>query len=223
MQSGLEFDETYGDPASDVARMLFASRETGAVAADKPLEHAPGDYWYYSSGTTNLIARTLTQVLEARGIDYYAFARDALFAPLGAASFTLEPDSAGYSIGSSYIYATARDWARLGELYLEGGVWKGERLLPETWPAYVSSPTKASDGEYGAQFWLNHDGADGRVRWVPGLPDNVYSMSGHEGQYVFIIPDKRMVIVRTGITREVVPITVVGPTLAAIYDSVSAE
>lgn len=222
MQSGLRFDETYGDPGSDVSAMLFRAREAGAVAAAEPLIHLPGETWSYSSGSTNLIARTLAQVLAARGVDYFEFARAALFAPLGATSFTLEPDSAGYSIGSSYVYATARDWARLGELYLEGGVWNGERLLPEGWSDYVSRPTPASDGEYGAHFWLNRDGADGRRRWVPGLPEDVYSMSGHEGQYVFIIPDKRMVIVRTGMTRKALPIEVVGPTLAEIYSAVGA-
>lgn len=223
MQSGLEFNESYGDPTSDVARMLFASREAGAVAAQKPLAHEPGEVWSYSSGTTNIVARTLAQVLKERGVDYFEFAREALFTPLGAASFTLEADSAGYSIGSSFAYATARDWARLGQLYLEGGVWNGERLLPQGWSDYVAKPTPASDGEYGAHFWLNRDGANGRMRWVPGLPETAYSMSGHEGQYVFIIPDKRMIIVRTGLTRQATPIEVVGPTLAALYDAVSVS
>ncbi len=222
MQSGLEFDESYDDPSSDVSTALFRAREAGAVAAGKSLIHRPGEVWSYSSGTTNLVARTLSQVLAARGIDYYQFAREALFAPLGATSFVLEPDSAGNSIGSSYIYATARDWARLGELYLEGGVWNGARLLPEGWTDYVRAPTPASDREYGAHFWLNLDGAKGRTRWVPGLPEEVYSMSGHEGQYVFIIPGKRAVVVRTGLTRDRLPIEVVGPTLAAIYRAIGA-
>lgn len=217
MQSGLEFDEAYGDPNSDVSTALFRAREAGSVAAEKPLIHEPGEVWSYSSGTTNLVARTLSQVLDSHGLDYYQFARDALFAPLGAASFVLEPDSAGNSIGSSYIYATARDWARLGELYLEGGVWNGKRLLPEGWTNYVSTPTPASDGEYGAHFWLNRDGANGRTRSVPGVPEDMYMMSGYEGQYVFIIPDKRAVIVRAGMTREKEPMPTVAPTVAAIY------
>jgi hypothetical protein len=222
MHSGLTANEAYGDPTSDVPVMLYRMRESGALAAGKPLVHEPGEVWFYSSATTNLIARTLAQVLADEGEDYFNFARDALFAPLGAASFVLEVDSAGNSIGSSYIYATARDWARLGQLYLQGGVWNGERLLPEGWPDYVSTPTAASDGEYGAHFWLNRDGANGRERWVPGLPETVYSMSGHEGQYVFIIPDKNAVIVRTGMTREALPIEVVGPSIAAIYRAIAA-
>ena len=93
-------------------------------------------------------------------------------------------------------------------------------MLPENWSEYVSSPTAASDGEYGAHFWLNRDGENGRKRWTPGLPETAYSMAGHEGQYVFIIPDKNMVVVRTGMTRGAVPIEVVGPVIAQIYDAV---
>ncbi|MEX0645672.1 MAG: serine hydrolase [Parvularculaceae bacterium] len=220
MQSGLEFDETYGDPKSDVSEMLFRAREAGAVAARQPLIHAPGEHWSYSSGTTNLIMRTLREVLAEKGVDLYAFAREALFKPIGAASFILEPDSSGAPIGSSYIYATARDWARLGELYLEGGAWNGERILPEGWTDYARAPTPASDGEYGAHFWLNRDGANGRKRFVPGLPDDVYYMAGHEGQYVFIVPDKSMVIVRLGQTRGAVPIEIAGPVAAQLYAAV---
>ena len=223
MQSGLSFEEIYEDPSSDVSRMLFRARETGAVAAANDQIAAPGERWYYSSGTSNLVARLLARRLADAETDIQSFARERLFAPIGAGSFTMEVDSAGNPVGSSYMYATARDWARLGQLYLNGGEWNGARLLPEGWSEYVSSPTKASDGEYGAHFWLNRDGAAGRTRWVPGLPEEVYSMAGHEGQYVFIIPDRNMVVVRTGMTRGRVPIEVVGPTLAALRDAVAAQ
>ncbi|MEQ8935917.1 MAG: serine hydrolase, partial [Amphiplicatus sp.] len=154
MQSGLAFDETYGDPSSDVSRMLFAAHEAAAVAAKQKPIYAPGAHWAYSSGTTNILARALRTALEANGGDYHAFPAEALFSPIGAASATMEVDSAGNYIGSSYVYATARDWARLGQLYLNDGVWNGTRLLPEGWAAYVASPAEASNGEYGAQFWL---------------------------------------------------------------------
>ncbi|MEQ8176904.1 MAG: serine hydrolase [Amphiplicatus sp.] len=219
MQSGLAFDETYGDPSSDVSRMLFAAHEAAAIAASQKPIYAPGAHWAYSSGTTNILARALRTALEADGADYHAFPAEALFSPLGAASATMEVDSAGNFIGSSYVYATARDWAKLGQLYLNDGVWNGERLLPEGWSAYVASPAAASDGEYGAQFWLNRDG-DGRQRYLPGAPENVYYFAGHEGQYVFIVPDSNAVIVRTGITRGAVPIQVVAPTLARIVAAI---
>jgi CubicO group peptidase (beta-lactamase class C family) len=217
MQSGLAFSEIYEDPASDVSQMLFRARDAGGVAARKKLTHPPGTFWYYSSGTTNLIQRTLRETLEANDVGYHSFARDALFAPLGAASFTLEPDASGTFFGSSFFYATARDWAKLGLLYLGGGIYDGVRLLPEGWSRYVAGPASASDGEYGAQFWLNHPGADGRPKYVPGVPDDAYLMSGHEGQYVLIVPDKRLVIVRTGMTRGVKPMPLVAPIFAAIY------
>ncbi|HXI88155.1 MAG TPA: serine hydrolase [Parvularculaceae bacterium] len=222
MQSGLKFDETYNDPNSDVSEMLFRARDAGGVAAREPLLYKPGEHWSYSSGTANIVARALRQVLEAHGTTIYKFARDDLFGPIGATSFTMEPDSSGTPIGSSYIYATARDWARLGELYLEHGVWGGRRLLPEGWTDYVARDTTASDGEYGAMFWLNRDGSSGRPRYVKGLPQDVYYMAGHEGQYVFIIPDKYAVIVRLGMTRtgEENALEFVGPFISSIAQAI---
>jgi hypothetical protein len=219
MQSGMAFGEHYDQTRSDVNQMLFERADAGGFAARFPVEHAPGDEWYYSSGTTNLIARTLRQVLAEQEIDFHAFAREAIFDPIGAASVVLEPDASGSFIGSSFVYATARDWARLGELYLRDGVWEGERLLPEGWADYVRSPTQASDGQYGAQFWLNSDGEE-RPRFFPGVPENMFFFAGHEGQYVFIIPDKRMVIVRTGMTRGRSAMEAVTPLIKEIYDSV---
>ena len=220
MQSGLVFDETYEDPESDVSEMLFRARDAGGVAARQGLAHEPGSFWSYSSGTTNLIQRILRDTLEANDVGYHAFARDAIFAPIGAASFTLEPDASGTFIGSSFMYATARDWAKLGLLYLNDGVANGVRILPEGWSRYVATPAAASDGVYGAQFWLNHPGADARPKYMPGVPDEAYLMAGHEGQYVLIVPDKRIVIVRAGMTRDKEPMPTVAPTFAAIYAAV---
>jgi CubicO group peptidase (beta-lactamase class C family) len=230
MQSGLAFDENYAGMRSDVNLMLFHKADAGAYAADKPAIYPPGEHWAYSSGTVNLLARTLRQVLEDAGADYYTFAREAIYAPIGAASITMEPDASGTPIGSSYVYATARDWARLGDLYLRGGVWGERRILPEGWSDYVAIPATASDNQYGAYFWLNRDGAareggqdeTARARFVPGLPEDAYFMSGHEGQFVFIIPSKNMVIVRTGITRGRSAIAASAPLIAALYEAVEA-
>jgi CubicO group peptidase (beta-lactamase class C family) len=219
MQSGLAFSEDYGAAHSDVSRMLFRARDAAKVAAEKPLAHKPGDYWSYSSGTTNILQRALRQRLEAQGVSYHAFAREALFAPLGMASATMEADASGTFIGSSYVYATARDWAKLGLLYLADGAIGEERLLPQGWSAYVSTPADKSDGAYGAQFRLNRPGAEGREKYAPGLPDSAYFMTGHEGQYVTIIPDKNLIIVRAGTTRGPAPMSVVAPVFAAIYDA----
>ncbi len=220
MQSGLGFGEQYDVIRSDVNRMLFERADAGGMAARSPVDHAPGEVWYYSSGTTNLIARTLRQVLEKEGVDFHEFAKEAIFEPIGAATFTLEVDAAGSVLGSSFVYAMARDWARLGQLYLQDGVWNGERLLPEGWKDYVKTPAGASDHQYGAQFWLNRDGENGRTRFFPGVPEEMYFFAGHEGQYVFIIPDKRMVVVRTGMTRGRAAMPEVAPVLKEIYDAV---
>ena len=109
--------------------------------------------WRRVRGTKPAEGSVLSQVLTA----------------IDAASFTLEPDASGSIIGSSFVYATARDWARLGQLYLQDGVWNGERLLPEGWTDYVKTPASASDGQYGAQFWLNREGDDGRAQFFPGV------------------------------------------------------
>ncbi|MEX6632115.1 serine hydrolase domain-containing protein [Hyphococcus lacteus] len=220
MQSGLSFEENYDDPRSDVNRMLFERPDAGGAASHSNAEYAPGEVWYYSSGTTNLIARTLRQVMKEQGVDFYQFAHDALLDPIGAESVVLEPDASGSFIGSSYVYATARDWARLGQLYLDDGIWDGVRLLPEGWSEYVTSPTTAADRQYGAHFWLNLDGADGRERFIPGLPESAYYMGGHEGQYVVIVPDKKMVMVRTGMTRGRPAMPEVAPLFSDVYGAV---
>lgn len=222
MQSGLEFEEAYDKPRSGVNRMLFESSDTGGAAMRMPAAHAPGEAWYYSSGTTNIIAKLLKETLQDADIHDQAFARETIFTPIGANSVTLEPDASGAFIGSSFVYATARDWARLGQLYLQDGVWNGERLLPEGWSDYVADPASQSDNQYGAQFWLNRDGEDERPRYYKALPEEVYVMSGHEGQYVFIIPSKNAVIVRTGMTRGQPPMQATEPLITAIYNAIGA-
>lgn len=222
MQSGLLFKEDYTNPRSDVNRMLFEMSDASAIPAKSRVADLPGRSWSYSSGTTNLISGLLRQELSKGGVDYHAFARDEIFDPIGATSVIMEPDAAGNFIGSSYIYATARDWARLGQLYLQNGRWDGQRILPEDWSEYVGTPAMASDGQYGAHFWLNRDGDNGRTRSLPGLPIEVYFMSGHEGQFVFIVPSKKMVIVRTGLTRGRPSLAATAPLIKDIYDAVGA-
>ncbi|MEL7239599.1 MAG: serine hydrolase, partial [Planctomycetota bacterium] len=202
MESGLAWEEDYVSPSSDVNRMLFTARDFGAAAAKAPAGDAPGETFYYSSGTSNVLARTLHAVLNARDVELRRFAADAIFKPIGASSFVLETDPSGVFAGSSYVYATARDWARLGLLYVNGGrAPDGSIVIPADWTDFVRTPTDASDLQYGAHFWLNRDGRNGRSRDWPGLPESMYSMSGHDGQYVFIFPEENAVIVSTGISR----------------------
>ncbi|MEE8523376.1 MAG: serine hydrolase, partial [Thermoanaerobaculia bacterium] len=190
MSSGLDFDETYGDPGADVQQMLFRRPSAAAFAAAMPLRTPPGSEWSYSSGTSNIVSRIVRKTVEAAGEDYWTFPRRALFEPLGMTSATLEPDASGTFVGSSFCFATARDWARFGLLYLGDGVWEGERILPPGWVEYSTTPTPRSNGRYGAHFWLNAD-ADGSERRWPGLPADLYMMSGFEGQWVYVVPSKQ--------------------------------
>jgi len=199
MSSGLAFSEDYDATDSDVVRMLYAEGDMAAFAAGKPLAHAPGEVFDYSSGTSNILSRIVRDRLLAAGRSYEAFPRTALFDRIGMSSAVFEPDHAGVFSASSYVYATARDWARFGWLYLNDGVFNGQRVLPEGWVAYSRTPAPASDGDYGAQIWINGSEAD---PFFKELPDDVFLFSGHDGQYVVMIPDKNAVIVRLGLTRE---------------------
>jgi len=132
--------------------------------------------------------------------EYLAFPRRALFDRLGMSSAVLETDASGTFVGSSYMYATARDWARFGSLYLQDGAWKNERVLPEGWVAYTTSPAPADDSKrYGAHFWLQvpdeYGGRDAR------LPVPAFHAAGHEAQFVTIVPSRDAVIVHLGRTR----------------------
>jgi CubicO group peptidase (beta-lactamase class C family) len=202
MSSGLKFIEEYeSNITSDCNLMLFKEPDMGAFAASMPLSAKPETTWSYSSGTTNIISRIIRGVFDSDQ-KYYAFAREALFDKLGMRRTLIEPDASGTFVGSSYMYATGRDWARIGLLFLQDGIWQGERILPEGWVAYSTSPTlKAEKGMYGAQFWLNA-GTPGRAeeRTYPSLPTNLYYMDGHDGQTVAMIPGSRLVVVRLGYT-----------------------
>ncbi|MEO0398430.1 MAG: serine hydrolase [Pseudomonadota bacterium] len=217
MNSGLHFEEAYADPHAEISTMLFSAPGMADVAINAALDHAPGTHWSYSSGTTNILQRGLRRALEAAGRDYHTFTHEELFAPLGLSSAVFETDGVGDFVGSSYLYATARDWGKLGQLLLQDGVWESVRILPEGWTQFVTAPTKESDREYGAHFWLNQDGINGRERYMPTIPDTAYMMAGHYGQYVLVLPSMNAVFVRLGFTAEGEPMDVSGPLFEDIY------
>jgi CubicO group peptidase (beta-lactamase class C family) len=205
MSSGLAFSEVYSAGSqSDVIDMLFAdgAYATGEFAASMPLHAAPGTVWSYSSGTTNLISMLQRQTFDSVA-NYLAFPRERLFNRLKMASAVIEPDASGVFVGSSYMYATARDWARFGLLYLQDGVWQGERILPEGWVDYSLTPAPAAaNGQYGAQIWLNRGNAENPdERPHPTLPAEMFYLSGFEGQNVVVVPSKELIVVRMGLTR----------------------
>ncbi len=195
MSSGLEFSEVYEpDKPSDTIAMMWGDGKDDVAhyAADKPLAHEPDCFWSYSSGTTNIVARALARAIDAYGPDFHAFMRERLFAPLGMASPIPKFDLAGTFIGSSFCFCTARDFARFGLLYLRDGVWEGRQLLPDTWADYARIPTwqqeGVTEGRYGAHWWLDLAG--------PGT----FSANGHEGQFIVLVPELDLIVVRNGKT-----------------------
>ncbi|MDE3157131.1 MAG: serine hydrolase [Acidobacteriota bacterium] len=202
MSTGLQFVEAYSDQLVDTVLMLYAEPDAAHYAAEKPLLQTPGSVWQYSSGTTNLISRIDRQAVGGALADYFTFPQRALFSKVGADSAVMEPDASGTFLGSTFMYATARDWARLGQLYLDDGVWHGERIFPEGWVKYTATPAPhAPDGRYGAQFWLNAgDPADPSKRSWPHMPTDTFAMIGYQGQAVVIIPSRHLVVVRLGET-----------------------
>jgi CubicO group peptidase (beta-lactamase class C family) len=197
--SGLAWEEVYSGPSA-ATTMLFKKRDAGLYAAAFPLEHPPGEVFYYSSGTTNILSRISRQLIGDE--DYHAYPYRNLFHKIGMHSLVIEPDPGGTFVGSSFSYATARDWARFGLLYLNDGYWLNERLLPEGWAEYTTTPANAATrGEYGAQFWLNAGNPNDKTqRDFPDVPEDMFYCSGYEDQYVFIIPSKNLVVVRLGLT-----------------------
>ncbi|MFV8783196.1 serine hydrolase domain-containing protein [Microbulbifer sp. SA54] len=195
MSSGLAFDETYA-PGSDATRMLFNTDSASDVAlASQPL-HTPGEHFSYSSGTTNLLARWIAERLGGQPQNSVDFFHSEILSPLGMRDTVFELDPSGVFVGSSYIYASARDWARLGQLMLSQGHWQGQRLLGEEWVKRAQTPnTSANDPRYGYQFWLN-SGSD-ELRFAE-LPADAYFMLGNRKQVVMISPSTNTVAVRLG-------------------------
>ncbi|WP_028746301.1 serine hydrolase domain-containing protein [Rhizobium mesoamericanum] len=197
MESGLAFNESYGTVA-DVTRMLYLDPDMTVLPASRPLEASPGERFNYSSGTSVLISRIWMDRIGNLQTAL-AYPQTALFDPIGMSSAVLEVDARGTFAGSSYLYATARDWARFGQFLLQDGVWNGQRLLPERFMAAMRAPTMASGGKYTqAQAWLAAPGGDSSA--VAGLPDDTFWMEGHDGQSVAIVPSAKLVVVRLGLT-----------------------
>lgn len=196
MTSGLAFEEVY-DPNTDATNMLFRPRDTGAFAAAKELVAEPGTRWSYSSGTTNIVCDVAADAVDGSDLD---LVRDLVFAPLGMASAIMEPDVAGDPVCSSFPYATARDWARFGQFFLQDGQWEGRRLLPEDWVEYSTDPVDVqSANPYGAHWWLNA-GVAGERR-MPSVPEDAFWASGNEGQQVVVVPSADVVVVRLGLSQ----------------------
>ncbi len=190
MQSGLKWNEDYGN-RSDVTVMLHCESDMGSFASEKPLAHPSGTFWHYSSGTANIVSSLIRSTFGNDSV-YYSFVHSQLFNRAGMPDAVFEVDPSGTLVGSSYLYATARDYARFGLLYQNDGVFNGERILPEGWVRYCTTAVPSSNGAYGSLFWLNQG------KRLPSVPVDTYSCEGHDGQGIYIIPSKQLVVVVLG-------------------------
>ena len=194
MNSGLEWEENY-ETICDATKMLFQTEDMTKSQLEKPAAFEPNSHWNYSSGTTNLLSGILRNQFKTHQ-EYLDFWYSALIDKIGMNSMIIETDMAGNYVGSSYGWATTRDWSKFGLLYLHNGKWNGEQLLDESWIKYTATPTNTSRGEYGAHFWLNAGGK------FPDVPRDMYYCSGYQGQMVAIIPSLEIVIVRMGLKED---------------------
>ncbi|MEZ4840367.1 MAG: serine hydrolase [Flavobacteriaceae bacterium] len=194
MNSGLEWVEDY-NTISDVTQMLFMEKDMAKVQEDKELKFKPNTHWNYSSGTSNLLSGLLKGYFSSQQ-EYLDFWYTDFIDKIGMHSMVVETDLEGSYVGSSYAWATPRDWAKFGLLYLHRGNWNGTQIFDETWVDYITMPTETSDGQYGGHFWLNAGGV------YPDVPKDLFSANGYQGQRVFIIPSKDLVIVRMGLSEE---------------------
>jgi hypothetical protein len=190
MQSGLKWNEDYGN-RSDVTLMLHCESDMAHFAMDQPAKYPAGTHWYYSSGATNIISYLIRKQFS-NDSSYYVFANNQLFNRIGAPDAVFEVDPTGTRVGSSYLYATTRDYARFGLLFENDGVFNGDRILPEGWVKYTTSVASASNGVYGSFFWLN------RGHSLPSVPEDMYACDGHDGQHIYILPTQQLVVVVLG-------------------------
>ena len=196
MESGISFNESYGD-VTDVTRMLYLESDMGAYVASLPTEAAPGTRFNYSSGETVLISRYWMSRFTERS-ESLAYPRRALFDPIGMRSAVLEADPTGTFVGSSYLYATARDWARFGLLLADNGTWGEQQVIAPSFIERINQLTTVSGGDYTqGQAWQN-----GPVEKDENyaLPAETLWMLGHDGQSIAMIPSERLVVVRLGLT-----------------------
>ncbi len=193
MNSGLAWEENY-ETISDVTKMLFMTDDMTKTQIEKKMVGKPDSSWNYSSGTSNLLSGVLRHQFKTHQ-EYLDFWYTALIDKIGMYSMVVETDFSGNYVGSSYAWATARDWGKFGLLYLNKGNYNGEQLFDKKWIDFVTTPTPTSDGKFGGHFWLNVNGQ------FPDAPKDMFSANGYQGQRVFILPSQDMVIVRLGLTN----------------------
>lgn len=194
MSGGLEVDENYGH-LSDVTRMLYLESDQYDYALRQKIAYEPGEEFQYSTAEANRLAAAIQETLGGTQQAMYDFYQSSLFQPLGLDAF-IEFDASGNMVGGAYGFMKARDWARLGQLYLQKGNWNGQQIVSSAFVDFATQPAPSTN-IYGGQLWLNTEGNT----W-PDIPDDAYYFAGHQGQHVVVIPSLELVVVRTGITED---------------------
>ena len=192
MTTGFDFSERYF-PGDDVTDMLYRQPGMWRSAPDTGHAFPPGEQWAYSSGDINTASLMWQQSLQ--GEPYPDWIHTHFSEPLALTEIVLEPDASGVQVGSSYAYLTPRDWARMGQLWLDA--WHGRsEVISREWQRLAVTPGTAKGGEiYGLGFWLNTG-----HRAFPSAPESTFHAGGNSGQFVVVIPERELVVVRLGLT-----------------------
>lgn len=210
MRSGLRHAEN-ADPRyeSSEVRMLFLDGhdDMAGWAEAQSLEHEPGSHFAYSTATSVILADIATDIIAppdaspaSRQQAMAQFLRTRLAAPLGMPSLVAEYDAAGTMVGGSYVWANARDWGRFGEFLRHGGSVAGAQIVPRGWISFMTEPNPRAP-DYGAQLWLNRpSGGDRDELFASDGPEDAFAAVGHLGQYIIVVPSRRLTIVRLGRT-----------------------
>lgn len=189
------------------SHIMFTVRDKAGTAMAGPMTSPPGTQWAYSDMNYMLLSRILRDAAGGTAADVLRFADEALFAPLGMRHASLDVDATGTPLGSAHMLASARDWARFGQLFLDDGMAGGRRILPEGWVQQSISPTATPGLQtgYGAGWWTN--AVDGKVpKWqapwgLSKAPRDTFFARGYMGQYVVVIPSRRLVLVRLSVSH----------------------
>lgn len=210
MSAGLDHVEDAEPIAqADTVRMLFTDgvQDMSAFAEAKPLAHAPGSTFSYSTGATIILSDLMARMLTPSGDPdkrrraMQSFIDGRLKIPARLDSLTPEYDAAGTMIGGAFLHMTARDYARFGELLRNHGRGPfGHQIVPEKWVEFMRTPSPRNPA-YGAHLWLNREGEDSAL--MPGeAPASLFGCVGHNGQYLLVSPSQGLTVVRIGMSPE---------------------
>jgi len=193
MSSGLEWVENYFT-ISEATVMLMQSDDMFLSVTNSQLEFEPGSHWNYSSGDANLLSGILRQAIGDRK-EYLGYAYTRLFHRIGMLNTMVETDASGLFVASSFSYGSTRDWARFGMLFMNDGIFAGDTVLVPKWVEYMKTEAPASNGKYAGTFWLEEPDPENAL---VDVPDDIFFADGFLGQRVYVIPSRKLVVVRMG-------------------------